>query len=100
MKKTVCRKMLVPLVVIALGGCSSGPSGDYGGEDCGLYDKLSFSDDGKVELYMDGERQTGTYRMQGDQVTVNGQGGSTVFTLVGNNLEVTGEGQRAVCSKL
>jgi len=197
MKKTVCGIMLVPLAVVVLGGCSSGPSGDYGGDDCGLYDKLSFrdngkvylsmrmfgvqmgetagdytvdddkvivtannqttvftlnddgdlegsmlgerivcrkgagsgdsaksagkppaslsasyggmacmldklsfSDDGKVELFIEDEHQTGAYSMKGDQVTVIGKGGTIVFTLNGNNLETMMEGQRAVCSKL
>jgi len=192
MKKTVCRNMLVSLAAAMLGGCSSGPSGDYGGDDCGLYDKLSFRDngkvylgmrmfgiqmgetageytvdddkvivtannqttvftlngdgdleasmlgerivcrkggassagkpsaflsssyggvacmldklafsgDGKVELFIDDEHQTGAYSMKGDQVTVIGTGGSLVFTLKGDNLETTMDGQHAVCSKL
>jgi hypothetical protein len=188
---------LIPLVVLVSGGCSSGPSGDYGGEDCGLYDKLTFrdngkvyismkmfgmqmgetagdyiidedriivtannqstvftlnddgdlessmlgekiicrkggssgtaaeststmsnslsasyggmacmldkltfSDDGKVDLYIDDEQESGTYIKDGDQVTVTGKGGSVEFTLVGDNLESTFDGQRAVCSKL
>lgn len=197
MNNTMRSIWLMPLVVLVSGGCSSGPSGDYGGEDCGLYDrltfrdngkvyismkmfgmqmgetagdyiidedriivtannqstvftlnddgdlessmlgekiicrkgggseaaaestgkmsnslsasyggmacmldKLSFSDDGKVDLYIDDEQQSGTYIKDGDQVTVTGEGGSVVFTLVGDNLESTIEGQRAVCAKL
>jgi len=195
MNRFMCGKLLVPLAAVVLGGCSSGPSGDYGGDDCGLYDKLSFrdngkvyvtmkmfgvqmgetagdytvdddkvivtannqntvftlnddgdlegsmlgekivcrkgggsgssaggkpptslsasyggpacmldklsfKDDGKVVLYMEDENQTGTYSMKGDKVTVTGKGGNIVFTLNGDRLETTLEGQHAVCSKL
>jgi hypothetical protein len=193
MNKNICGMLLVSLG--ALGGCSSGPSGDYGGSDCGLYDKLSFRDNGKVyismkmfgvqmgetagdftvdkdkvivtannqttvftlnkdgdlegsmlgdkilcrkgaaeggnasagaasvqsasyggpacmfdkmsfdadnkvDLHVDNETMQGSYSMKGNQVTVTGKGGSVVFTLNGNNLEATVEGQHAVCSKL
>jgi hypothetical protein len=190
MNKSVYGLLLVYLGV--LGGCSSGPSGDYGGSDCGLYDKLSFRDNGKVyisikmfgaqmgetagdytvdkdkvivtannqttvftlnddgdlegsmlgdkiicrkgdsksgnntvsslsdsyggpacmfdkmsfigddkvDLLIDNENVHATYSMKGNQVTVNGQGGSAVFTLNGDKLEATVEGQHAVCAKL
>jgi len=196
MNRTVCGTLLAPLIAVLLGACSSGPSGDYGGDDCGLYDKLSFrdngkvyitmslfgvqvaetageysvdddkviitannqttvftlnddgdlessmlgekivcrkggsgpaansgnkppvslaaayggaacmldkmafSDEGRVELFVDDERQTGTYTLKGNQVTVTARSGSIVFTLNGDNLESTIEGQRSVCSRL
>jgi hypothetical protein len=78
---------------------SNSLSASYGGMSC-MLDKLTFSDDGKVDLYMDDEQQGGSYIKEGDQVTVTGKGGSLVFTLVGDNLESTFDGQNVVCSKL
>ncbi len=71
----------------------------YGGVAC-MFDKMDFSDDGKVTFFMDNEQHPGTYSMNGDEVTVQAQGGAVVFTLDGDNLEATVEGQKAVCSKL
>jgi hypothetical protein len=71
----------------------------YGGAAC-MFDKMSFGGGGKVELFLDNESQPGTYSMKENQVTVNAQGGSVVFTLNGDKLEATVEGQHAVCAKL
>jgi hypothetical protein len=71
----------------------------YGGMAC-ILDKMTFSKDGKVDMFIDNERQAGTYSMKGNQVTVNGEGGSVVFTLNGDNLETTADGQHAVCSRM
>jgi hypothetical protein len=71
----------------------------YGGAAC-MLDKMAFSDEGRVELFVDDERQTGTYTLKGNQVTVTARSGSIVFTLNGDNLESTIEGQRSVCSRL
>ena len=71
----------------------------YGGVAC-MLDKMTFNKDGKVDMYVDNEHQAGTYSMDGNQVKVNGEGGSVMFTLTGDNLEATIEGQRTVCSKM
>jgi hypothetical protein len=74
-------------------------SDSYGGPAC-MFDKMSFIGDDKVDLLIDNENVHATYSMKGNQVTVNGQGGSAVFTLNGDKLEATVEGQHAVCAKL
>ena len=74
-------------------------SATYGGMAC-MLDKMTFSKDGKVDMYVDNEHQAGTYSMNGSQVTVNGEGGSIMFTLTGDNLEATIEGQHTVCSRM
>lgn len=71
----------------------------YGGMGC-MFDKMTFGKDGKVELFMDNDSQAGTYSRNGNQVTLNGQGGSVVFTLNGNNLEADVQGMHSVCGKL
>lgn len=197
MEKTAYGLWLIPLMALVSGGCSSGPSGDYGGDDCGLYDKLSFRDNGKVyinmkmfgmemgetagefttdddkvivtsnnqtmvfnlnddgdlegsmlgekivcrkggggdatakttdkaqnslsasyggvacildkmsfrddgnvDLYVGDEMKSGTYKMKGDQVSVVIEGDSIDFTLAGDSMAATIEGQKTVCSKL
>lgn len=98
--KIVCRKG-------AGGGSASGSSSEpatslsasYGGVAC-MLDKLSFKDDGNVDLYVDDERRSGTYRMKGDQVSVMIEGNTIDFTLSGDSLGATIEGQKTVCSKL
>ena len=74
-------------------------SASYGGAAC-MFDKMSFNGDDKVDLFVDNESMHGSYSKKGNQVTVTGQGGSVVFTLNGDRLETTVEGQHAVCARL
>ena len=78
---------------------TSGLSGSFGGMTC-MLDKMTFGEDGKVDMYIDNERQAGTYSVDGDRVTLNGQGGSVIFTRNGDNLEATVEGQLTVCTRM
>lgn len=71
----------------------------YGGIAC-MLDSMSFSKDGKVDMVVDSEHQMGTYNMRGDQVTINGEGGSVTLTLSGDNLVGTIEGQKTLCSRM
>lgn len=99
-EKIVCRKGVDSAsTASAEKGAPASLSATYGGMAC-MLDKMTFSKDGKVDMYVDNERQAGTYSMNGSQVTVNGEGGSIVFTLAGDNLEATVEGQHAVCSRM
>lgn len=103
MNNNVRGLLLVSLGV--LGGCSSGPSGDYGGSDCGLYDKLSFRDNGKVYISMKmfgvqmGET-AGDYTVDKDKVIVSANNQTTVFTMnKDGDLEGTMLGDKILCRK-
>jgi hypothetical protein len=96
---------LIPLVVLVSGGCSSGPSGDYGGEDCGLYDKLTFRDNGKVYISMKmfgmqmGET-AGDYIIDEERIIVTANNQSTIFTLNDDgDLESSMLGEKIICRK-
>ena len=65
-----------------------------------MLDKMSFRDDGNVDLYVGDEKKSGTYKMKGNQVAVMIEGDSIDFTLSGDSMAATIEGQKTVCSKL
>ena len=100
-----CRKMALFVMAGMLGACSSGPSGEYGGADCGLYDKLTFSDNGKVYISMklfgvQLAETAGDYTVDDDKVIVTANNQSTVFTLNDNgDLESSMLGEKIVCRK-
>ena len=88
-----------------LGGCSSGPSGDFGGDDCGLYDRLSFRDNGRVYITLQlfgvqmGET-AGDFTVDDDKVIVTANNQTTVFTLNDDgDLESSMLGEKIVCRK-
>lgn len=90
---------------LLLAACSSGPSGDYGGPDCGLYDRLSFRDNGKVYITLKmfgiamGET-AGTFTVDQDKVLVTVNNQTTVFTMNRDgDLEATLLGNRILCRK-
>lgn len=100
-----CRKWLLPLAAFVTQGCSSGPSGNYGGDDCGLYDNLSFRDNGKVYITMKmfgmemGET-AGDYSVDEDKVIVTANNQTTVFTLNDDgDLEGSMLGDKITCRK-
>jgi hypothetical protein len=105
MQKSLCRKILVSLLITASTGCSSGPSGDYGGDDCGLFDKLSFRDSGKVYISMkmfgmDMGETAGDYSVDDRKVIITANNQTTVFTLNDNgDLEGSMLGEKIVCRK-
>jgi hypothetical protein len=85
---------------LLLGGCGSGLSGEYGGEQC-LYDKLVFADDDRVYVTFFGMEQPGTYRVDDDRVIITAASGDAlVFTRNGRNLEAGALGEKMVCSPL
>lgn len=98
-------RLMAAAVVVMLGGCSSGPSGDYGGDDCGLYDKLSFRDNGKVYITIElfgvqmGET-AGDFTVDDDKVIVTANNQTAVFTLNDDgDLESSMLGEKIVCRK-
>ena len=105
MNISLCRLLVVPLMTVMLVACSSGPSGDYGGADCGLYDKLSFRDNGKVYISMklfgvQMAETAGDYIVDEDRVVVTANNQSTVFTLNDDgDLESSMLGEKIVCRK-
>lgn len=95
-----CAAALV-LVLAACGG--AGLSGDYGGENCFPYQKLSFQGGGVVYLTaaLVGGEMRGTFKVDGEKVSVQPDGGaSMVYTRKGDDLTTSvpllGE---AVCTK-
>ncbi len=73
--KTV--RLAATMVVLAvLAGCAKQLEGTYSGEDAasgertGFLDSLTFLTDNRVEATFLGETRSGTYRVDGDQVTV------------------------------
>jgi len=105
MNRTGCRTWLIPMVVFVSQGCSSGPSGDYGGDDCGLYDNLAFRDNGKVYITMKmfgvnmGET-AGDYTVDDDKVIITANNQTTVFTMNDDgDLEGSMLGDKITCRK-
>ena len=99
-EKIVCRKGGGGETTSKTTGKSPGSlSASYGGVAC-MLDKMSFRDDGNVDLYVGDEKKSGTYKMKGNQVAVMIEGDSIDFTLSGDSMAATIEGQKTVCSKL
>ena len=71
----------------------------FGGVAC-MLDSMTFGNDGKVDMVVGGEHEPGTYSMNGDQLLLNGPGGSVTFTLTNDSLVATIEGQRTICSRM
>lgn len=105
MNTTACCKWLIPLMALAAAGCSSGPSGDYGGADCGLYDNISFRDNGKVYLTvkmfgMQMGETAGDFTVDDDKIIVTANNQTTVFTLNDDgDLESSMLGEKITCRK-
>src|SRR5262249_43709607 len=97
----VLKTILSVIIVVALTGCGSGISGEYGGrEDC-LYNKFAFKSGGTVYVTVFGMEQDGQYKIDGDKIALtmpNGRG--IVFTRKGATLEATILGQKMQCKKL
>lgn len=91
--------LLVP--VITLAGCGNGISGDYGGPNCGLFQKISFRSGGVVYLTLMGTEMSGQYRVDGDKIslTIPNEAG-IVLTRKGSALEGTMAGETYVCNRL
>jgi hypothetical protein len=92
-------------ISLLLAACSSGPSGDYGGPECGLYDRLSFRDNGKVYITLKmfgvsmGET-AGEFSVDKNKVLVTSNNQTTVFTMnMDGDLEATLLGKRILCRK-
>lgn len=83
----------------AASGSAGGIVGDYGGDQC-LYDKLSFTNNGRVYMTVFGTDQAGQYHIDGDRIVVTAGGQSPVFTRNGSNLEANLLGERMVCAPL
>lgn len=93
------KSMLVALSALVT-GCSSGISGEYGGENC-IYEKLTFKGDGAVYVTFMGMEMPAQYSVDGDRVSVttqNGQG--LVFTKNGDTLEAGIMGEKMECKRL
>ena len=97
---------IAPLIYAALylGGCSSGISGEYGGDDC-IYG-MNFKSDGKVYitttlLGMTSPESAGTYEVDGERVIVRGVNEqSIVFRKREDSLVVDFMGSEMECKKL
>ena len=89
------------LLAATLAGCGSGISGDYGGDDCAIFQKLSFRKNGALFVTAMGTEIGGKYKVDGDKVTliVEGESG-VVLTRKGNTLEGSVLGQTFTCKKL
>lgn len=91
-------------VALYLGGCSSGVSGEYGGEGC-LYD-MSFKSDGKVYISatifgIKSPESAGTYEVDGERVVVKSSDGKNiVFRKKGDSLVTDLLGAEVECNKL
>jgi len=91
-------------VVLYLGGCSSGISGEYGGDDC-IYG-MNFKSDGKVYITatifgVKSPESAGTYEVDGERVIVRSSDGqSVVFRKKGDSLVTDFIGDEMECKKL
>lgn len=89
---------VVCALVVLSSGCSSGLSGEYGGDNC-LYD-MNFRPDGTVYLKFMGAEIAGQYKVDGDKVAVGAPGKEMlVFTKNGDTLEAGFMGQKMECKK-
>jgi len=91
-------------VALYLGGCSSGISGEYGGEDC-IYG-MNFKSDGKVYISatvfgIKTPETAGTYEVDGERVIIrSGDGQSIVFRKNDDSLVTDLMGDEMECKKL
>jgi hypothetical protein len=64
------------IILVAVAGCGGQLEGTYSGDDAatgeriGFLDSLTFKSGGKLEASFLGQTKTGTYKVDGDQVTV------------------------------
>lgn len=80
------RSGLVLLATFILLGCGSGMSGKYVSANGVTSFTLDFQPGGKVFVEAMGEKAEGTYKVDGDQVTVDANGKNIVLTKSGDSL--------------
>ncbi len=90
--------VVASLAGAAMSGCSSGLSGEYGGDNC-LYE-MNFRPDGAVYIKFMGMEVAGQYKIDGDKVAVGAPGKEMlVFTRNGDTLEAGFMGEKMECKK-
>jgi hypothetical protein len=84
-----------------LAGCSSGLSGEYGGDNCFPYGKLTFKGDGKVYVQGLTGEVLAHYEIDGDKVALTIPGGhGGVLTIKGDSLVSDLMGKKIECKKM
>ena len=99
------KRILFLTVAIAIGGCDSGSSflgisGDFGGKDCGLYQKMSFKRDGTAYITVMGVEKPVQYKLDEDKVVITTGDEGIVFTKKGDVLEAGAGITHMKCVKL
>ena len=116
MKRTIAIALAIVLVSFVFVSCSSGAAGKYvvksvNGEDAsGLISEYGLSSleefmtvelkaDGSATVSVMGESNTGNWKQEGDKIKITIEGDTEEFTLKGNELSVSMDGEDIVLVK-
>lgn len=72
--------------VLTLAACGGGVNGTYVGQEGSFLDRIELASDGKALITYDGETAQGSYRVDGNQVSISNAGDTEVLTLDRNCL--------------